>query len=77
MPYKVMGKTIIYIQVQTEFDKKFTWWAKTLGLTKSALGNSILQSGLERFVKMLAGDELDDLEVKLFKDVEQQQGKGK
>jgi hypothetical protein len=63
--------------VDPEFDKRFSAWADHLGMTKSALGNSILQSGLERFVKMLAGDELDDLEVKLFKDVEQKQGKGK
>jgi hypothetical protein len=68
----------LYIKVEPEFDKKLVWWAKTLGLTKSALGNLIMQSGLERFVKMFAaGDELDDLEVKLFNDVEREQGKGK
>jgi len=69
---------VVYIQVQPEFDKKLTFWAKALGLTKSQLGNLTLQSGLTRFVMTIRGDEaLDHEDVEMVKGVEIIQGNDK
>jgi hypothetical protein len=73
-----MKTSKLYIKVEPEFDKKFTFWAKALGLTKSQLGNLTLQSGLTRFVMTIRGDEaLDHEDVELVKGVEIIQGDGK
>jgi hypothetical protein len=78
MVQKVKGKTVIYVQVKPEFEKRFTFWAKALGLTKSQLGSLTLQSGLTRFVQTIRGDEaLDHEDEVLVTGVEIIQGNSK
>jgi hypothetical protein len=44
----------LYIKVTDDFDRKFTKWAKRLGLTKSQLGNICMQSGLQHIIQAVS-----------------------
>lgn len=50
-------ETKLYIRVTPELDKRFTDWAKRLGLTKSQFGNICIQAGFSAVIRAISPEE--------------------